>query len=711
MAKTLKTITQDDTELENRRLTALTRHSLDVIAVLDADGIIRYKSPSVTRVLGWEPEELMGKPAADIVHPDDQAKLRKLLFDYSSKPGGMIATEFRCRHKDGSWRTLESMATNLMHDPDVRGIMVNSRDISLRKLHEVELRTSKDRFSGAFEHAAIGMALVALSGRWLKVNHALCELIGYSTEELLETSFQEITHPDDLDRDLANINLLLCGYISYYHMEKRYYHKKGHLIWAQLAVSLVRDNNDTPVHFISQIQDITEKKRAEERLIYDALHDGLTGLSNRAVLTNHLGIAFNRFQRNRNKTFALVLTDLDRFKNINDTMGHLAGDQVLMEAARRFQTVVRPEDTIARLGGDEFAILLDDICEENLPTRIAERLLETLKDPINIRGNAVDVRLSIGVVVVTPNHLTTEDIFRDADIALYRAKTSGRGNYQVFDMEMHARIRERMELESELRWAIERDELILHLQPIISLETGKIASFEALVRWQHPTRGLIPPGVFIPIAEDTGLIHDLGAWVTRACCGVVKLCPDRNPPPISINVSANEIARSSKGADGQAVLSYFEQVERIVREEDIPRHLLRFEITESVLIEDPEHSRQILQQLADNGYHLLLDDFGSGYSSLSYLQDLPFYQVKLDSSFTAKLERDGRSFRLFSGIVSLAHNIGLKVVAEGIETQEQLELAREAQCDFVQGFYTARPGTIEEATKLVRAQKAMRQAG
>jgi len=690
-------------------LHALTVNSLDIIAVLDQSGIVRYESPSLQRVLGWQPKEIEGHNALEIIHPDDRAAVGQLLAENISNFNAIVTTSYRCQHKNGSWRILESIATNLLHDPVIRGIVINSRDITDRIEHELALRESEERFFNAFQYAAIGMALVSLEGQWLQVNQSVCKLLGYSEEELAGMTFQQVTHPDDLRADMDNLNRLLAGEVPYYHMKKRYFHKQGLIVWIQLAVSLVRDAGGEPLHFIAQINDITENRRAEEQLLHDALHDHLTGLANRTLLANHIEIAFNRFLRHPKETFALIMADLDRFKNINDTLGHPVGDLVLLETAKRFRACIKNGDLVARLGGDEFAILIEDLEDDNTPTRIVECLLQAMAEPIAVNNILLESTVSLGVVVVTPNHTSTDEIIRDADIALYRAKAAGRNSCQIFDQEMHNRIRERMELEHELRRAVHRGEMLIYLQPIVSLVTGKISSFEALLRWKHPTRGMIPPDVFIPIAEDTNLIHVLGAWVTRQVCRTIKTWPHGEPPPISINASPSEITKprtvgAASTESANAGEDFHHRIERIAREENVAPEKLRIEITESVVISEPEYAMDVLAQLVDKGFQLLLDDFGAGYSSLSYLHDLPFYQVKLDRAFTAKLAPDNRSYELMRGIITLAHNMGIEVVAEGIETEDHLRLIRKAGCDKAQGYYISRPVSIEEAYDLYQTQ-------
>lgn len=475
-------------------------------------------------------------------------------------------------------------------------------------------------------------------------------------------------------------------------------HSRSHRVFSRDDINFIQN-------VANVIAEATHRKMVEDRLRHDAFHDNLTGLANRALLSDRIGVAFNRFKRFTDETFALIMMDLDRFKNVNDTLGHQIGDKVLCETARRLRKVARNSDTVARLGGDEFAVLLEDIHAEESSIRVARRLLEAMDTPFEIDGNVINLDASLGIVVATPSHMTTQEILRDADIALYRAKTSGRGSYQVFDVDMHGRIRERMELEMELRSAIERQEMALYLQPIVSLASGEICSFEALLRWKHPVRGFVPPDVFIPIAEETGLILSIGEWVTREACRIIRHWPEGARPVLSINASASEVLPvllSSAVAAGRkaSVEAIDERIARIAQEEGIDPSLLKLEITESVMISDPQHVGEVLARLVAKGFGLMLDDFGTGYSSLVYLQDLPVNQVKLDRAFTAKLETDQASRDLMQGIITLAHHIGLEVVAEGVETKEQLEILRGATCDFVQGYLIARPLPVEQAGQL-----------
>ncbi len=515
----------------------------------------------------------------------------------------------------------------------------------------------------------------------------------------------ERVHPGDLSKVAALIEKSLAD-CSRYDCEYRIIQPDGTEVVLQEQAEVTCKEDGKARLLTGTILDITARKRAEERLLHDAMHDGLTGLANRKLITDHAGIAFHLFQRHNERRFALIMADLDRFKNVNDTLGHQMGDKVLQETAHRIIEAVRAGDTVARLGGDEFAVLLEDITDEETPTRVAQRILESMEAPVVIGDTVIDVGISMGVVVITPEHATTEQVFRDADIALYRAKDAGRGAYQVFDQEMHRRILERLKIEGDLRRAIERQELRLYLQPIVSLVSGQIIAFEALLRWKHPEKGMVSPAVFIPIAEETKQIIPIGSWVARRACEILRDWPGGGPPTISINVSPVQLLNPGNGPGAEsrrAVWQWDNEIAALASMAGIDPTRLGIEVTEGVFINDPANTGKLLDRVVNKGFKLLLDDFGTGYSSLSYLQDLPFFRVKLDRAFTAKLHPGTRSHELMRGIITLAHNIGLEVVAEGVETEEQLQLLRSAGCDHAQGYLISHPLPVEEAQELYRS--------
>jgi diguanylate cyclase (GGDEF)-like protein/PAS domain S-box-containing protein len=556
------------------------------------------------------------------------------------------------------------------------------------------LREREEQFRSAFDHAA-GMALVSTDGQWLKVNQSLCHMLGATEDEMLASSFQKVTHPEDLGNDLNQLYQLTEGRIASAQVEKRFLHSAGLEVWALQSVSLVRDADGHPLHYIFQIQDITERKQADEKIYHAAFHDALTGLPNRILLTERLSLAVERAKRHSHYQFAVLFIDLDRFKFVNDSLGHQYGDLLLQQVAERLQQCVRKLDTVARLGGDEFAILLDGIegLENAAPT--AERMQEQLTTPFDLNGKEAHISGSIGIAVSTSAYQCPEDILRDSDLAMYRAKANGKARHELFDQSLHDRAVQQMELETALRHAIENQELRIYFQPIIALQTGCISGFEALVRWQHPTRGLIPPGEFIPLAEETGLVVALDLYVLREACRQTVAWHQQFPSETPLTISANLSARHFKHPD------LLEQVQAILTQTGIAPRCVRLEVTESLVIADPTQAADILHKLKGLGVKLSLDDFGTGYSSLSYLHRFPFDILKIDRSFVGRLEQDASSVQIVETILLLAQKLRLDVVAEGIETAQQEQHLRAVGCRFGQGYLFSKPVPAEAAEALL----------
>ncbi len=560
--------------------------------------------------------------------------------------------------------------------------------------HVAALRESEERFRSAFDHAA-GMALVATDGRWVKVNRSLCEMIGYSEEELLATDFQSVTHEDDLGDMMSQVGKLLEEKASTYQMELRYKHKKGHTVWALLSVTVIRDSQTNSINLIFQIQDITDRKRAEERLLHEAFHDGLTGLPNRALFMDHLKLSVERGKRREDRLFAVLFLDLDRFKVINDSLGHMVGDQLLVGIARRLEICLRPGDTVARLGGDEFTVLLEDLMSVTESIDVADRLQKALALPFNLNGHEVFATVSIGIALSSTGYDRPEEVLRDADTAMYRAKMLGKARHEVFDKTMHARAMNLLQMEADLRRAIERKEFILHYQPIVALESGTISGFEALIRWQHPERGFVPPDEFIPIAEETGLIIPIGHWVLEAACRQIHLWQEEYPqyPPlqISVNLSTKQFIN----------VNLIEQIRQVLRETCVEPHSLKLEITESMVMENIDSAIEMLEQLRALGIELSIDDFGTGYSSLSYLHRFPISTLKIDRSFVSRMSDNNENAEIVRTILMLARSLKMDVVAEGVETTDQLSQLAMLECEYGQGYYFSRPLNVEGASKLL----------
>jgi diguanylate cyclase (GGDEF)-like protein/PAS domain S-box-containing protein len=554
---------------------------------------------------------------------------------------------------------------------------------------------ASDRFRSAFDYAAIGMALVSTEGRWLQVNRSLCQILGYTEPELLLTDFLSVTHPDDLPTALTNISQLLKNKVHASQMEKRYIHKSGHEVWVHWSVSTVRDQYSKSVHLIFQIQDITDRKLAEQQLHHDAFHDALTGLPNRALFMDHLKLAIARSRRNAERLFAVLYLDLDRFKIINDSLGHTIGDQLLVGIADRLKNNLRPGDTVARLGGDEFTILIEDITDEKEAVQVAERVQKELSTPFNLSGREVFTTVSMGIAPSSTGYERAEDILRDADTAMYRAKSLGKARYEVFDKAMHARAINLLQMETDLRRACERQEFLIHYQPIVALENFQLRGFEALVRWQHPERGFISPMDFIPVAEETGMIAYIGEFVLREACRQMhrwqKVFPLDHPLFMSVNLSSKQFSQNM----------LISEIANTLRETGIRPQSVKLEITESVVMENIETATEMLKQMRALGVQLAIDDFGTGYSSLSYLHRFPIDTLKIDRSFVTRMTENSENMEIVRTIVVLAQNLGMDVVAEGVETNEQLVLLQKLGCENGQGYYFSKPVDHEGAEKII----------
>ncbi|HZB46555.1 MAG TPA: EAL domain-containing protein [Pyrinomonadaceae bacterium] len=565
--------------------------------------------------------------------------------------------------------------------------------------HVVALRESEARFRSVFDHAA-GMGLADEDGRWIKVNRSLCEMLGYTERDLLARSFQTITHPDDLDTVLAQTAKLLAGEVTTFQTELRYTHRRGHPVWVLLSVTLNRGAEGRSANLIFQLQDIGDRKRAEERLVHDAFHDVLTGLPNRALFMDHLKLSVERAKRRGDRLFAVLFLDLDRFKLINDSLGHMVGDRLLVGIARRLETCLRPGDTVARLGGDEFTVLLEDLAGADEATDVAGRLQEKLSRPFGLDGHEVFTTVSIGIALSTTGYDRAEDVLRDADTAMYRAKTLGKARHEVFDKAMHARALNLLQLETDLRRAVERREFHLHYQPIVSLKGGALTGFEALARWQHPERGAVMPDEFIPVAEETGLIAPIGKLVLGDACRQLAVWQERYPqyPPlqVSVNLSGKQFMKPD----------LIEHVREVLAETGIEPRSLKLEITESIMMENIETAPMMLAQLRALGVELAIDDFGTGYSSLSYLHRFPINTLKIDRSFVGRMDGHNENAEIVRTIVMLARSLEMDVVAEGVETEDQFAQLKTLKCEYGQGFFFSRPVDAAGAERLLSASDA-----
>jgi diguanylate cyclase (GGDEF)-like protein/PAS domain S-box-containing protein len=546
-----------------------------------------------------------------------------------------------------------------------------------------------------FNHAAIGMAVLSSKGKLLRVNRSMCGFLGYTESELVCSSLQAVTQQEDLGPVMAGLKSVLRRHSDSLQMEVRHKRRGGERVWALWNVARLEDAESEEVYLILQLQDITERKQSEERLRYDAFHDPLTGLPNRALFTDHVKLTIARAQRHEGTRFSVLFCDLDRFKVINDSLGHMIGDQLLVEVARRLEGCLRQGDTVARVGGDEFTILVEDLTEENEAVALAERIQKEVSAPFNLGGREVFTAVSIGVAIGTGGYKDPEDILRDADTAMYRAKSLGKARHVVFDQSMHASAVNLLQIEIDLRTALEKKQFFLLYQPIVSLDDFKLCGFEALLRWHHPERGLISPLDFVSIAEETGQIITIGEWVLHQACKQMRRWEREyglaSPLFISVNLSCKQFNNPL----------LLEQVRGVLAKTGISPRKLKLEITESAVMDNIDSATEMLGQLRDLGVQLAIDDFGTGYSSLSYLHRFPINTLKIDRSFVTRMTENMENVEIVRSIVMLAQVLGMDVVAEGVETKEQLKILRDLRCEYGQGYYFSRPSNAADAEKII----------
>ena len=559
------------------------------------------------------------------------------------------------------------------------------------------LRESEHRYRTLFQQSRDAVYLADGKDRLVEVNRAAMDLFGYDAADLIGRELRLLFSDEE---DHATLARQLVENGSVREMEVRMRTRDGRELWCLVAATARGDSPDGGGGSQGIIHDVTERKQAQIRLEHDALHDQLTGLPNRALLMNRLEHAVRQWARQPEPPFVLLFLDLDRFKGVNDTLGHDAGDQVLRRTAGLLRSCVRESDTVGRLGGDEFVVLLEGIGSVAEAIQIAERMLRLLDRPYRLRGREFYTTASIGISWPTDRTDAAEDLIREADQAMYRAKARGGGRYVLFDPAQHEAAVSRLEVESDLRQALVRGEFVLLYQPILSMATGRTTGFEALVRWNHPRRGTLRPDSFIPLAEETGLIVPLGLWVLRESVRQLRRWADDGRAGPEVVMSCNLSPRQL--LDPEVV----ERVATILAEEQVRPERVMLEVTESALMQDPESAAERLDALRDLGIRLCLDDFGTGYSSLAHLRRFPLDTLKIDRSFVGRLDRSPRDLELVSTITSLARHLGIHSIVEGVETAGQLDRVRGLRPSEVQGFFFARPLEAEAAAAFLTVHRS-----
>jgi len=550
----------------------------------------------------------------------------------------------------------------------------------------VALQLSEQHFRAYFDRAMVGMVSTSPGKEWLEVNDAMCEMLGYSREELMEMTWAELTHPDDLAANLIQYDRIRYGEINEYSIENRFVRKDGTIVHVRRSPRAVRKADGSLDYIVAWVDDITLRKRDEEHIQRLAHFDLLTGLPNRALFTDRISHALNMAQRS-NSQLAVIFLDLDHFKNVNDNLGHRIGDALLIEIAKRLKSALREEDTVSRLGGDEFILLLPGNNADGA-AHVAEKLLETVAQLCRIEQHELVVTPSIGIAMYPNDGEDFETLSQCADVAMYRAKHDGRNNYKFFTSEMQTHSARTLQLESALRHALVRGELSLNFQPQISMQDGRIIGVEALLRWQHPGLGMVSPAEFIPIAESSGQILQIGEWVLRTAVQQMKSWMDGGMAPmiIAVNLSAVQFRHPNLP----------EMVTQILDSVKLPAQYLELELTEGVAMHDPLGAIAMMDNLHERGIRMSIDDFGTGYSSLSYLKRFKVYKLKIDQSFVRDITDDPEDKAIVSAIISLASSLGLQTIAEGVETEGQLAYLREQGCNEVQGYYFSKPLSAEQ---------------
>jgi diguanylate cyclase (GGDEF)-like protein/PAS domain S-box-containing protein len=560
-----------------------------------------------------------------------------------------------------------------------------------REQVEEALRRSWKRFRSLVQNGYDVVTVADASGAITYDSPAIERVLGYTPAERLGHNGIEYVHPDDQAQARDVVVRAIETPRVLFTTEFRASHRNGGWRWFEVGVTNLLDDPSVG-GIVANQRDITERKAFQEQLTHQAYHDALTGLPNRSLFQSRLEMALARANRHR-RTIAVLFLDLDRFKVINDSLGHETGDELLVAVAQRLQAAVRGEDTVARMSGDEFTVLLEEVEDEADAARVARRMIDDIRQPIDLGGHQVFVGASIGIALSRDGEDRAEDLLRDADLAMYRAKERGRSRYEVFETTMGARARQRLDLEADLRRALEHDELRLHYQPEVELQTGRVVATEALVRWDHPERGLLAPIEFIPMSEETGLILPLGRLVLEEACRQAREWQVRYPvdPPrrMSVNVS------------GRQLPTLVHDVEQALARTGLDPSMLTLEITESVVMEEPEAAIPIFRALRGLGVELAIDDFGTGYSSLSYLKHFPISELKLDKSFVDGLGIDAADRAIAQSVVTLASCLHVTVTAEGIETPEQAAELLAMGCPQGQGFRFARPQPAEAIEHLL----------
>ena len=676
---------RDESEQAQQRFQSLFDHNVDAIFSFDREGNFTSVNSAGQQLSGYTIQELEDLRFDEIVAPEDADTLRHNIVQAAQGTARMA--ELTIVQKSGGHRTLYVNTVPIVVSGQIVGVFALAKDITERKHAEQALARSEERFRGLVQNGAELISVVDADGTIRYATPSVELLLGIHVDDATGSRLFAFVHPED---EIGVRRLLETAADSprvNFTKAFRVLHQDGTWRHVEAVCRNLADIQEIG-GIVLNVRDVSERKALEDELAYRAYHDALTELPNRTMLVDRLRHALARSTRSRAMAGVLFI-DLDDFKVVNDSLGHNLGDQLLVSVAQRLRACVRPGDTVARLGGDEFIVLLEDLTDISEASPVAERVLEQLQTAFHMEDRELVISASIGMALSGPDSVLPDDLLRNADVAMYAAKTRGKGHWVLYEAGMNTRPLDRLELEADLRRALERDELRLHYQPIIDLPTGKTCGVEALLRWEHPRRGLIQPADFIPLAEDTGMIVPIGRWALREAARQGRAWLQRNPArndfAITVNVSSRQFQHPG----------LIEDVEAALREAKLPARNLRLEITESVAMEAGEITIQTLQALKGLGVQLAIDDFGTGYSSLAYLKRFPVDALKIDRTFVDGLGHDVQDTAIVRSVITIAKSLQLAVTGEGVETFDQLSELRELNCDEAQGFFFARPQSPE----------------
>jgi len=662
----------------------------------DAHWTMEFVSDGCLALTGYCPEQLLGNAHIsyeDITHPMDRVRVRREI-EAALHAGTAFNVEYRLLHADSSIKWVWERGSAL---PRVAGqpqlIHGFIQDITQRHLHEKALTEAEQRYRSIFENANEGIFQTTTDGRYLAVNPALAAIYGYDSPVALIAALDDIgqqLYVDPGRRRQFTDMLRRSGSVT--NFESRVYRKDRSVIWISENAHVVRSQDGSILYYEGTVEDITARKNYEQRIAHQATHDVLTGLPNRALLSERIEHAILNSTRN-GSSFAVVFIDLDHFKSVNDTMGHAAGDVLIKKVAERLLRCLRDADTVARIGGDEFVLLLPEIqhdCET--VSQVVERVLAVIRKPCSLGGRKFTIGCSIGISMHPADGMDADTLLKHADIAMYQAKEVGRNNYQFFTEEFNSIVMENHELEHQLRQTLANGGFEMHYQPIVSVATGQIVKAEALLRWLVPDRGGVSPARFIPIAENTGLIEPVGAWVLEAVCQQLAQWSARGLPPlpVSINISPRQFNQPDLISNISAGLA----------RHGLDPALLEIEITENCLARDKQKFLHTLGEMKALGLRVAIDDFGSGYSNMDCLKTMHFSSLKIDRSFVTAVEHEQNHRSIYRALISMAHNLNLQVVAEGVESARQADFLRTIGCDLIQGYHFSHPLPAEEFAAL-----------